>query len=46
MGIGLSLVNLIMEKLKGKIWVEDRFKGDSPKGSKFIVMLPAIGLKG
>ena len=45
MGIGLSLVNLIMERLKGKIWVEDRFKGDSPKGSKFVVMFPAIELK-
>ena len=45
MGIGLSLVNLIVERLEGKIWVEDRFKGDSTKGSNFIVMLPAIGLR-
>ena len=43
MGIGLSLVNLIMERYEGKIWVKDRFKGDSTKGSNFIVMLPAIG---
>jgi len=43
MGIGLSLVNLIMERFQGKVWVEDRFKGDSIKGSNFIVMLPAIG---
>ncbi len=42
MGIGLSLVNLIVERFEGKIWVEDRFKGDSTKGSNFIVMLPAI----
>ena len=45
MGIGLSLVNLIVERVKGKIWVEDRFKGDSTKGSNFIVLLPAIGLR-
>jgi len=43
MGIGLSLVNLIMERFEGKIWVEDKFRGDSTKGSNFIVMLPAIG---
>ncbi len=45
MGIGLSLVNLIVERLEGNIWVKDRFKGDSTKGSNFIVMLPAIGVK-
>jgi len=45
MGIGLSLVNLIVERFEGKIWVEDRFKGDSTKGSNFIVMLPAIELR-
>ncbi|TXT59459.1 MAG: putative Histidine kinase [Promethearchaeota archaeon] len=28
MGIGLSLVNRIIEKYDGKIWVEDRMKGD------------------
>ena len=42
MGIGLSLVNLIVERFEGKIWVEDRIKGDSTKGSNFIVMFPAI----
>ncbi len=45
MGIGLSLVNLIVERFEGKIWVEDRFKGDSTKGSNFIVILPAIELR-
>ncbi|MBY9010173.1 MAG: hybrid sensor histidine kinase/response regulator [Candidatus Lokiarchaeota archaeon] len=45
MGIGLSLVNLIVERFEGKIWVEDRFKGDSSKGSNFIVILPANGLR-
>lgn len=45
MGIGLSLVNLIIERFEGKIWVEDRFRGDSIKGSNFIVMLPAIGFR-
>jgi signal transduction histidine kinase len=45
MGIGLSLVNLIVERFEGKIWVEDRFKGDPTKGSNFIVMFPAIGIR-
>ncbi len=40
MGIGLSLVNLIVARFEGKIWVEDKFKGDSTRGSNFIVMLP------
>ena len=43
MGIGLSLVNLIMERFEGMIWVEDRIKGDTTKGSNFIIMLPTIG---
>jgi signal transduction histidine kinase len=42
-GIGLSLVNLIIERFEGKIWVQDKFRGDSTKGSNFIILLPAIG---
>ena len=39
MGIGLSLVQKIVEIYEGKIWVEDRTKGDHNKGSKFILLL-------
>ena len=40
MGIGLSLVTKIIKLYKGKIWVEDRVKGDYSKGSNFIVLIP------
>ena len=39
-GIGLSLVQKIVEKIEGKIWVEDRIKGEYQKGSKFILLIP------
>ncbi len=42
MGIGLSLVSKIMDIFKGKIWVEDKVKGDFSQGSKFIVLLPKV----
>lgn len=41
-GIGLSLVHSIIEDLNGTIWVEDRVQGDYTKGSKFIILIPAI----
>jgi PAS domain S-box-containing protein len=40
LGIGLSLVNQIVESYKGKIWVENRIKEDYTKGSNFIILLP------
>ncbi|MFX0022256.1 MAG: PAS domain S-box protein [Candidatus Hermodarchaeota archaeon] len=40
MGIGLSLVSKIMEIFNGKIWVEDKVKGDYSQGCKFILLLP------
>jgi PAS domain S-box-containing protein len=40
MGLGLSLVNEILQIFNGKIWVEDKVKGDYTKGSKFIILLP------
>lgn len=41
-GIGLYLVKALVDECSGKVWVEDRVKGDRSKGIRFIVMLPAI----
>ncbi len=40
MGIGLSLVKKILKNYNGKIWVEDKVKGDYSKGSKFVLLIP------
>lgn len=40
MGIGLSLVTKILELYNGKIWVEDRIKGEYSQGSNFVVIIP------
>lgn len=42
LGLGLSLVKEIINTYNGKIWVEDRVKGDHSKGSNFIINLPRI----
>ncbi|MFX1376827.1 MAG: PAS domain S-box protein [Promethearchaeota archaeon] len=42
MGLGLSLVNKIIQIFDGKIWVEDRVKGDYTQGSNFIILLPKV----
>ena len=39
-GLGLSIVSTIVEKMQGRIWVEDRVRGDFSQGSVFKVMLP------
>jgi signal transduction histidine kinase len=39
MGIGLSLVKKIIDSYEGKIYVENRIKGDYQKGSNFVVFL-------
>ena len=39
-GVGLTLARRIVERYGGKIWVEDRVKGDHTKGSNFVVLLP------
>ena len=45
MGLGLSLVAKLIELCEGKIWVEDRIKGDFSQGSNFIILIPeAAGL--
>ncbi|MFX1389594.1 MAG: PAS domain S-box protein [Promethearchaeota archaeon] len=42
MGLGLSLVRMIIEKLDGFVWVEDRVLDDYEQGSKFIILLPEV----
>jgi PAS domain S-box-containing protein len=41
-GLGLYLVKTLLEDMGGSISVEDRVKGDHNKGSRFIVLVPAI----
>ncbi|MFX0094585.1 MAG: sensor histidine kinase, partial [Candidatus Hodarchaeota archaeon] len=41
-GVGLALAKLIVDKYQGKIWVEDRVKGDFKQGSSFQIALPKI----
>ncbi len=41
-GLGLYLVKSLVESYHGRVWVEDRVSGDYSKGSRFVVMLPAI----
>jgi signal transduction histidine kinase len=40
MGLGLSLVKKIIESYKGKVWVENRIKRKTLKGSNFILLIP------
>ena len=42
MGLGLPLVNKIIETYNGEIWVEDRVKGDHSNGSNFILLIPEV----
>ena len=42
MGMGLSLVKKIIDTYNGKIWVEDRVKGDYTKGGNFIILIPEV----
>ncbi len=40
MGFGLTLVKKLIDAYDGKIWVEDKIKGDPSLGSKFSILLP------
>lgn len=42
-GIGLYLVRTLVERFGGRVYVEDRVKGDYSKGSRFVILLPAYG---
>jgi len=41
-GLGLYLVKTLVEDFGGKVWAEDRVPGDYGKGSKLVLMLPAV----
>jgi len=40
-GLGLFLVKRLVEDVQGRVWVEDRMRGDHRRGAKFVVLLPA-----
>jgi len=40
-GLGLSLVNRIVNSFNGKIWIEDRVFRDHTKGSIFSIKIPS-----
>lgn len=42
MGLGLYIVKTLVENYGGHVWAEDRVQGDSAKGARFVVILPAI----
>jgi signal transduction histidine kinase len=40
LGIGLSVVDRLIELYDGDMWIENRIEGDYEKGSKFVLILP------
>jgi PAS domain S-box-containing protein len=44
-GLGLYFVKKLVESYHGRVWAEDRVPGDCSKGSRFVVLLPAIQAK-
>lgn len=41
-GMGLHIVKTLAKRYGGKVWVEDRVRGDHAQGSVFKVQLPAL----
>jgi len=41
-GMGLHIVSTLTKRYGGKVWVEDRVKGDYAKGAVFKIDLPAV----
>jgi K+-sensing histidine kinase KdpD len=44
LGLGLHLVKTVVESYGGRVWVEDRVRGDYSKGSIFCITLPKEAL--
>jgi signal transduction histidine kinase len=42
-GLGLYIVNTLVQDFHGRVWVEDRVTGDCTKGARVVVMLPSVG---
>jgi signal transduction histidine kinase len=41
-GLGLLLVREVIQSFKGKVWAEDRIKGDYKKGTNIIILIPEV----
>lgn len=41
-GLGLSVVNALAERYGGRVWVDNREKGDFTKGSVFSLIIPRV----
>jgi signal transduction histidine kinase len=41
-GLGLSVVNALAERYGGRVWVDDRERGDFSKGSVFSLIIPKV----
>jgi PAS domain S-box-containing protein len=41
-GLGLCMVRTLVDSYGGRVWVEDRVKGDHTQGARFVVMLPVV----
>ncbi|MBN1802599.1 MAG: PAS domain S-box protein [Candidatus Lokiarchaeota archaeon] len=41
LGFGLTLVKKIVESYRGRVWVEDRVKGDPSQGTNFVLLVPS-----
>lgn len=39
-GVGLHIARTLMERYRGRIWVEDRIKGDPSRGAAFKLLFP------